>query len=68
MEHEFMVNGSFVAAAIQMLLGMCILFQRVLRTRDILFRIARLVIPYFYSFSPVVLLIYVLYAVSFNLR
>jgi hypothetical protein len=67
MEHDFSTNGSFAVAALQMLLGMSILFQGILRKYNIVGRLIRLIAPYFYSFSPVALLAYLLYIVSYRL-
>lgn len=66
-EHDFSTNGSFAVAAIQMLLGMSILFQGILRKHNIFARLVKLIVPYFYSFSPVALLVYLLYIVSYRL-
>jgi hypothetical protein len=68
MEHDFSVNGSYAVAAVQMLLGVSILFQGMLRRHNILGRLIRAALPYFYSFSPVVMLFYMLYVVSYNLK
>jgi hypothetical protein len=68
MEHDFSVNGSYAVAAIQMLLSVSIIFQGIAKRYDILGRLIRAVAPYFYSFSPVVMLVYMLYVVSYNLK
>ncbi len=67
MEHDFSTNGSFAVAAIQMLLGMSILFPGMLKKRTVFTRLVRFVLPYFYTLSPVVLLVYLLYIVSYRL-
>jgi len=67
MEHDFSIHGSFTVAAIQMLLSISILFQGVLRKHNIAGRLIKFIVPYFYSFSPVVLLVYLLYVVSYRL-
>jgi len=67
MEHDFSIHGSFTVAAIQMLLSISILFQGVLRKHNIAGRLIKFIEPYFYSFSPVVLLVYLLYVVSYRL-
>ncbi len=68
MEHDFSLNGSYAVAAIQMLLGISILFQGVLKKYRVVDRMVKLALPYFYSFSPVAMLVYMLYVVSFNLK
>ena len=68
MEHDFPVNGSYAVAAIQMLLGVSIIFQGIVKRYDIFGMLIRAVVPYFYSFSPVVMLVYMLYVVSYNLK
>jgi hypothetical protein len=67
MEHDFSLHGSFTVAAIQMLLGISMLFQGVLRKHNIAGRLVKLIVPYVYSFSPVVFLVYMLYVVSSKL-
>jgi hypothetical protein len=67
MDHDFSTNGSFAVAALQMLLGMSILFQGILRKHNVFGRLVRFIEPYFYSFSPVALLVYLLYIVSYRL-
>lgn len=66
MEHDFSINASF-AAALQMLLGISMILQGMLRRSDLFGGLLRVLIPYFYSFSPVGMLIYLLYFVSFRL-
>ena len=66
-EHDFSANGSFAVAAIQMLLGMSVLFQGMLKKHNMFARLVKFIIPYVYSFSPVVLLVYLLYVVSYRL-
>ncbi len=68
MEHDFSLSGSYTVAAIQMLLGISILFQGMLRKHNLLRRLLKAALPYFYSFSPVIMLVYMLYIVSCNLK
>ncbi len=69
MEHEFSINGgSYMVAAIQMLLGISILFQGILSRQNVFRRLLKAALPYFYSLSPVIMLVYMLYVVSYNLK
>ncbi len=68
MEHDFLINGSYTAAALQILLGLSIMAQGMVRKYSLVSRFVKYMVPYLYSFSPVVLLVYFLYAVSNNLR
>ncbi len=68
MEHDFSANGSYAVAALQMLLGITILLQGIVRRHNIVGRLVKGVLPYFYSFSPVIMLVYMLYVVSCNLK
>jgi len=68
MEHDFSVNGSYAVAAIQMLLSISLLFQGILSRHNIFKRLLKVALPYFYSFSPVIMLVYMLYVVSYNLK
>ena len=67
-EHDFSTTGSYTVAAIQMLLTLSVLFQGMMKKYSIRGWIRKTIMPYFYSFSPVALLVYLLYAVSYNLR
>jgi hypothetical protein len=68
MEHDFSANGSYAVAAVQMLLSISILLQGIVKRHNIITRLIKLALPYFYSFSPVVMLVYMLYMVSYNLK
>jgi hypothetical protein len=66
-EHEFPVSGGYAAAALQMLLGISLLLREIPGWRRTANRLAVLARPYFFSFYPVVLLVYALYCVSVRL-
>lgn len=68
MEHDFSMSGSYAVAAIQMLLSISILFHGMLGKYNLAGRLVKFIVPYFYSFSPVALLVYLLYIVSYTLQ
>ncbi len=67
MEHDFSINGSYTASAFQILFCALLMIHSVLRKYNLLGRFMRFAITYFYSFSPVAMLIYSLYVVH-NLK
>lgn len=67
MEHDFSINGSYTTAALQILFCVSLMVQSVLRRYNLMGRFMRFALTYFYSFSPVAMLIYSLYVVH-NLR
>ena len=68
MEHDFSISGGYAVAALQTLLSFSIMFHSVARKHNFLGRLGKFILPYFFSFSPVMMLVYLLYIVSYNLR
>ncbi len=67
MEHDFAINGSYTASALQILFCASLMIHSVLRKYNMVGRFMRFAVAYFYSFSPIAMLIYSLYVVH-NLK
>jgi hypothetical protein len=65
MEFYMSMNGRYVTAIVQMLFGASLFVTCLAGKRAAFCSLAREFEAYFYSFSPVILLIYILYKISF---
>ncbi len=67
MEHDFTIYGSYTTAALQILFCISMMLHALLRKYNLVGRFMKFTLTYFYSFSPVAMLIYSLYIVQ-NLK
>lgn len=67
MEHNVIADGGYATAFSQMILCASLMIAALVRRYDLLGRFVKFTLTYFYSFSPVAMLIYSLYVVH-NLK